>query len=296
MRSKLCCAMITIFPLLLFSPAPTTTCASPSKDNYLWIEFSKQIKEKDGSVTQPLFIYYGIFPDQKKGTWELDGFRAFYTLNEKDEKGNRIFYEAEIERDKGKSLLRIKAFHTDRCIVLVQGRKKQGKATRCYSAKTSFVLFGHSPSKRKKIKPVASSEINRQFAISITPQFHYWPQTSNPVKIALSFNEEHLGGKILSIFDENQGVIDLKTDETGNYTYTSPNDKKLNREGETAFKQTVVVAEETEGNTNYISSYTLLLHRNRFKNRKVLPGISIFGGTMVGVFLLVVVKRKRFKI
>jgi len=286
----------TIFFLLFFLIESAETSAFSYKDDYLWIEFGKRIKEKDGALTLPLQINYGRFPNQKKGIRELDSLRAFYTLTEKDEEGNLIFYEAEIQRDKGKTLVQINAFKTERILVLLQGKKTRGEITHCYLAKTSFVLFGHSASKRKKIKPIPPNEINRQFEICITPQFYYWPQTSNPIKSTLSFNQELLEEKALCIFDENEDAIEVKTDERGNYTYIPPEDRKLNWKGETAFKQTVIVAEETKGNTNYISSYTLLLHRNRFKNRKLLPGVSVFGGAIAGVFLLVVVKRKRFKI
>jgi hypothetical protein len=288
--------VIAIFLLLLFSIDPPKRSAFSPKDDYLWIEFGERIKEKDGSLTLPLEINYGRFPNNRKGDWQLDALRAFYTLTEKDDKGNRIFYEAEIEKAKGVYLVRIKSFKTDRFIVLIEGRRTQDEAAHYYLAKTSFVLFGHSPLERKKIKPAPSTEINRQFEISIAPEFSGWPQTCNPVRIVPSFNQHQLGEKAVSISDENQDPIEVKTDEGGNYTYIPPDDKKLNWKGTRAFKQTVIVAEETRGNTNYVSSHTLLLHRNRFKNRSPVLGAGIFWGSVAGILLLVVAKRKRFEV
>ncbi len=270
--------------------------ASFAEDDYLWLEFGQRVKEKDGALTLPLQINYGRFPDQKKGLGELAGLRAFYTLTEKDNAGNRIFYEAEIEKNSGKCLVHIKSFKTNRFIVLVEGRKSAGEVRYCYLAKTSFILFGHSPSQRKKIRPVPSNEIDRQFEIALTPEFSDWPQTGNPVRMAPLFGKDHLREKVLYIFDENHGSGDIKTDKTGSCTYIPPDDKKLNWEGVTAFKQTVIVAEESKGNTNYLSSYTLLLHRSRTKNRRLLPGAGIFGATLAGVFLLVIAGRKRFRV
>ncbi len=289
--------LITIILLLLFPIGDTAeTYASSSKDDYLWIEFGEYIKEKDGSLTLPLEINYGRFPDNRKENWQLDALSAFYTLTEKDDEGNKIFYEAEIEKAKGVYLVRIKSFKTDRFIVLIEGRKTQDETTHRYLAKTSFILFGHSSTKRKKAKPAPSTEINRQFEMSIAPEFSGWPQTYNPVKIAPSFSQHQSGEKAISIFDENQDPIEVKTDERGNYTYIPPDDKKLNWKGTTAFKQTVIVAEETKGYTTYISSYTLLLHRNRFKNRSPVLGAGIFWGSAAGMLLLVVAKRKRFEV
>lgn len=266
------------------------------KNNHLWIEFQECIKEKDGALTLPLQINYGRFPDEKKEIPGFDSFRAFYSLSEKDDEGKRIFYEARIEKNKGKYAVNIKSFKADCFVVLVEAKETRGGATRWYLAKTSFVLFGHSFFGRDKIKPVSLDEINQRLDLLITPEFHYWPQTGNPVKITPIFNNDYLAQKVLYLFDENMPSLDIVTDEKGNYIYVPPEDKKLNWKGETAFKQTVIVAEETRVDMRYISSYTLLLHRSRFKNRKLLAGAGIFGGIGAGLFLFVFVKRKRFNL
>lgn len=294
MNNSIAASVVLFLPL--FFMGSTKACALTPGDDYLWIEFGEKSKEKDGSLTLPLRINYGRFPDKKRSVSELDALRVFYTTNEKDTEENAVFYEAPIERTGGEYLVRVRSFKTNRFTVLVQGRKSGGETTHRYLAKTSFVLFGHSSSEEKEAKAVPSDKVNRQLEISASPEPSYWPQTGNPVKISLSFNKGSLGDGGVYIFDENKGPIDAKTDGTGNYIYIPPHDKKLNWKGETAFKQTVVVAEETRGNTNYTSSYTLLLHRSRYKNRRLPPGVSIFGVTMVGAFWLVIVKRKRFKV
>lgn len=287
--------LILIIILILFLTKFVNLYAFSPKDDYLWIEFAECIKEKDGSLTLPLKINYGSFPYKKKEVLEFDSLRAFYTLAKEDDEGSWLFYETEIERGKGKNIVKIKSFTADRFIVFVEAKKTWGEATHCYFAKTSFTLFGHSSSKRKQIKPIALTEINRQLEIFTTPQFHYWPQTGNPIKIIPLFNKDYLPLKVMYLFDENMPSIDIMTDEKGSYTYVPPEDKKLNWKGETAFKQAVIVTEETKGDIRYISSYTLLLHRSRFKNCKLLAGAVIFLGTMLSVFLFVIIKRKRFK-
>jgi hypothetical protein len=296
MIGKPCCVIAVILSLFFFYIGPPKIYAFTAKDDYLWIEFREQIKEKNGSLTRPLEIGYGRFPEKRKDISELEDLRAFYTLAEKDDDGKRIFYEAEIEKTGGKCLVRISAFKAERFIVLVEGKKIQGKDIHHYLAKTSFILYGHCPSERKKTKPIPPNEINRRFEMCTTPEFLHWPQTDNPVKITILFNQKLLEDRPIFILDENLGIIEATTDETANYTYIPQEDKKLNLQGMTASKHAIIVARESKGNTNYISSHTLLLHRNRFKNRRLTLGAGIFGGVMAGVFLVVAAKRRRFKI
>ncbi|MFH1245811.1 MAG: hypothetical protein V1662_04925, partial [Candidatus Omnitrophota bacterium] len=89
---------------------------------------------------------------------------------------------------------------------------------------------------------------------------------------------------------------EITTDAAGDYDYVPPNDQKLNWQGEQAFKQTIILAEEREGNTKCISSYTLLLHRSRVKNKHLFIGGGIFCGSAAVIFLLVLGRRKRWTI
>lgn len=287
---------VIIFSLFFSFTGVREIHAFPPKNNYLWIEFQECHKEKDGALTLPLQINYGRFPDKKKEIPEFDSFRAFYSLNEKDDEGKRIFYEAGIEKNKGNYAVNIKSFKTDRFVVLVEAKATRDGLTCWYLAKTSFVLFGHSFLGRDKIRPVALDEINQRLDLLITPEFHYWPQTGDPVQIMPTFNKDYLARKVICLFDENMPATDIVTDEKGNYIYAPPGDKKLNWKGETAFKQAVMVAEETRADMRYISSHTLLLHRSRSKNRKLLAGAGVFWGTGAGLFLFVIVKRKRFNL
>lgn len=270
--------------------------AFSQEENYLWIEFHECVREKDGSVILPLQINYGRFPDKKEEGYELDSLKAFYSLVEKDNKAAGNFYRAKIERDNGKNLVKIKSFTENRFIVFVEAKISHGETTHWYFAKTSVVLFGHASFKREQMKPVLDSEINRQMEIFVSPQFHYWPQTGEPVVITPLFNKEYLHGEVICLFDENMPLAQIVTDEKGSFTYVPPQDKKLNSQGETAFKQAVILAEKNESNNKYISSYTLLLHRSRFKNRNLFLGAGIFGGNMAVVFLSVIIKRRRFKV
>ncbi|MBU0478851.1 hypothetical protein KKC91_09835 [bacterium] len=287
---------IIIFVLLFFLIGNTSAYTLSSKNDYLWVEYGKQIKEKNGSVTQPLSIYYGRFPDRKGDVSGLKDIKVFYTLNKKNENGENIFYGADIEEDKKTSFVRINSLKTNCVTVLVKG-KRNFKGVECnYLAKASFLLFGHSPFKEKEIEPVLSDEISDRFEICIAPEHSCWPQTGNHVKLTPLFDKNHLCKKKIHIADENKNPIDVETNDEGNFVYISSDDKKLRQKGLTAYKQTVILAEETEGNIIYKSSYTLLFHRSRFGSRNLILGGSIFAGTIAVTFIIIAVRRRKFQV
>lgn len=282
----LCFLLICIKEINIYSFSP--------RNEYLWIEFGKCIREKDGSLTLLLKLNYGRFPDAvKKELRGLDDIGVFYTMAKTDNEGKDVFYATQIKKGEQGYSININSSEENRFVVFAQA-KKQNKITHQYLAKTSFFLFGHAFSKSKRMRPTPSSthEINRQLEICTIPEFQYWPQTGNPFKIVLTFNKDYLAQKALSLFDENMPPIDIITDEKGECIYVPPEDKRLNKKGETPFKQTVIVAEEIHGDTKHISSCTLLLHRSRFKNYRFFEGTAIFLGTMAVVSLFVSCRKK----
>ena len=285
-----------IFVLLLFVINVSQSYALTAKDNSLWIEFGKQIKERNGSVTQPLFIYYGRFPDKKETPLKLEALRGFYTLNEKDEKGENIFYAVDIERAGEAASIRINALKSNRCTVLVEAKRKFGEITHIYLAKAPFFLFGHCPSKKKEMEPVLSNGITERLKICTIPEHSVWPQTGIPVKFVLSFDKSALSGKKINIADENGSSVEVETGKAGKPVYIPPDDERLNRRGKTAYKQIVILAEETRKSTVYKSSYTLLLHPSRFGKRSFRFGISILAATVAIVFVIVGIRRKNFRL
>lgn len=264
------------------------------QDNYLWIEFTKVVKEKDGSVVLPLKINYGRFPREKKGIEGLDSLKAVYSLVKEDSGIKSDFYQAEIEKESGEYVVKIKSFQEGCFIVFAEAEKTYGKITYRYLAKAAFTLFGHSSLHSEKTDYAAASRTAPELEISISPQFHYWPQIEEPVKVSVLFEKNYLPGEKIYFFDENLPYLEAISNQAGNFIYTPPDDKKLNAQSEIAFKQTVVVAEEEKDGFRYISSYTLLLHRNRLKHYRLFLGAVIFLGSVFVIFSLVVMKRKRF--
>lgn len=288
--------LITLFLFFFhFIPEGKDCHASVLNEDHLWIEFGKSFREKDGSLTLPLRLNYGRFPEKRIYPGDLDDIRAFYTLNEKNGKGETLFYNLDIEKDCEGFAVNIRSFKGDHFIVYANAAKVQSRAIRQYSAKTSFVIFGQAFSEDRRVRSVDPDRIERQLEICVLPEYQVWPQTGNPVGIEPLFEGEPMPRKAISIFDENMPPIEIITDEKGEHIYVPPDDRKLNRKGGTDFKQSVIALEKVDEDTKYISSYTLLLHRSRFQNYRLLMGALIFAATMISSFLFVIVKRRRFK-
>ncbi|MBN2534355.1 MAG: hypothetical protein JXB88_15820 [Spirochaetales bacterium] len=269
------------------------------ENNYLWIEFGEHHKEKDASVTQELHIYYGSFPDYKTTLLHLDEVKGVYTMNEIDTKGDVVYYPLEIIEEKGEVFIRITSHKTNPFTVLIQGEKNNKKQKKIYLAKTSFFLFGNSNKKQVESELFTSNtviKIAENLQIHINPHYSYWRQVDTPVTFNVFFDNQKLKKKIVHIIDENDenvfNPITRMTDESGELIYIPPDDRKLRQKGSTAYKQIVIMAEEQKENSIYVSSFTLLLHRSRFKHYNVPVGVIIFSSLLTVFFVLMLLQRK----
>ena len=278
-----------------FMPAEGSNASLPD-DNFLWIEFGDRVKEKDGSLTQLLNICYGKFSNRQNSLSDTKQLTAFYTMKQKDNAGNDIFYTADIEKKGGINIIEINSVKTNRITVMVTGKNNTGRIKKCYLAKTSFVLFGKSADKKRKETLLSSSKPDCKFDMRIAPEHSYWPQTGNPLRIELLFDKRSLYEKKLHVFDKNLGYSKVNTGKTDCFSYVPPEDKRLNQKSETSYKQTVLAAEETAGGISYRTSYTLLLHRSRYGNMNTRLGTGIFASAMAVVFITVAAGRRTFRI
>ncbi|MBN2440338.1 MAG: hypothetical protein JXJ04_03305 [Spirochaetales bacterium] len=272
-------------------------------NNYLWIEFGEHYKEADGSVTLELHICYGTFPDNKSKVFLPDEVKGVYTMNEKDANGKPVFFPLKIMKENDKLFIRITSPKTNPFTVLIQGEKNYGKQRKICLGETTFFLFGSSSGNKKQIEPELSGDlpdfgIVRHLQIDIAPYYSYWRQVDTPVTIGISCDNQKLKNKRVFIVDENNedflNPTIKQTDESGEILYIPPDDIKLRQKGTTAYKQTVIIAKEQEENTIFISSFTLLLHRSRFKHYNFIFGVIIFFSLFVIFSVFIIIKRKRF--
>jgi hypothetical protein len=274
-----------IFAIQLVLGAATAGASSLNED-HLWLELGKCRRERDGSLILPLEICWGRFPDVKRAVHGFDRLQAFVTRMEGLKDEARGFLRCAVEDNQ----LMVRSFGTNRFLVKVEA-ERSGENLR---AQTSFILFGKSPGKDGKATPAAGREPARGLDLLIVPEVCYWLQTGQPLEVAALFDGAPLRGGTLCILDARLPPIEAPLDECGRCIYIPPHDTRLNREGETAHKQALLIVRRNKGASRFITSHTLLLHRSRYGNNNIRSGMMLFAGTFACSFMLIIGARRRF--
>ncbi|MGV8058809.1 MAG: hypothetical protein AB2L12_12410 [Smithellaceae bacterium] len=178
--------------------------------------------------------------------------------------------------------------------VRVQARHVTNGRTTYLAAETNCVVFGRTHGAKTESKPETLPPVwFSGLGLGIAPPFHYWPQTEDPVQMTLYLGSRALPGTMLTVLEGSSPVTQLMTDESGRAAYVPPDDPMLNKQGEKAAKQILLVAAYGKGNDRFVVTRTLLLHRNRFTHRHLRPGLALFGGTAFFIGGAVVWARRR---
>ena len=289
--------LIRLLAILLFPVS--CLCGNdsvPGADgNCLWISYGELTKNPDGSVTLPLEINYGEISGNKGNILELKNVRVVCSTGRKNAKRNLLCHELPVTVENGTWRTGVSSARTGRFTVMAEARRSEGERTCFYSAKTSFVLFGHSSAKNKNIQPGFQKKAQCPLRISFIPCFNYWPQTGAAISVGLEFTGKPIISCPIRVYDENFPPATVMSGGTkGQCVYVPPNDWKLNRKGKRAFKHLVMVAEYSNGTNKYIASCTRILHRSRFANRRMMPGLTLFCGCLAGFLVIVIgIRRKR---
>lgn len=178
--------------------------------------------------------------------------------------------------------------------VRVQARHVKNGRTTYLAAETNCVVFGRTRGAKTESNPEALPPAwFSGLGLGIAPPFHYWPQTEDPVQITLYLDSRALPGTILTVLEGAYPVTRLTTDQSGCAIYVPSDDPALNRQGDKATKQILLVAAHGEGNNRFVVTRTLCFHRNRFTHRHLRPGLALFGGTVFFIGGAVVWARRR---
>lgn len=171
-----------------------------------------------------------------------------------------------------------------------------GKKT-YFAAETNCTVFGRKlGTKAEPSKEVLPSTWFSGMRMSIDPPFYYWPQTENPLKVTLNFGQHVLPKTLLTAFDESFPPKRFLTDNAGRAFYTPPDDPALNRKSEKASKQGFLVAFHSEGDSLFVITRTLRLHRNRYSHLQPHMGLALFGTTaLVTSGIVILMRRKRWQ-
>ncbi len=265
--------------LLLCPCSFAQTCKYP---DILWFEYGSMIKEKDGSVTQEFGLYTGDFIKEKTPLKSADSLEVYCSVDGKS------FLKPELKEILDGYVIRVTTFGMHRFTLYADVLLEN---SRCY-AKTDFMLYG--PDKKEKLTGALEHE-TPFYEIEVKGR-SYWPQTGLKLKIQTLAEGRPDTGREVFVMDKNFGITALSTDKKGEALYIPPEDKELNRQGETAFKESIIAAHCLENKKQCTATYTLLLHRSRYGNNNYVLGSGIAMFSFLSVFAWISHKRKKFKI
>lgn len=280
-----------------------------SQEDYLWLEFDKETKHADGSITQSLFIRYGQFPHKRKNFLRLDKIEAFYTSGKKDKNGKSVFYKLNINTKDGKSYIKVNSRKADWCMMLVRAEKKEKNIKYNYIAKTSFFIsssYNNSAEERGgKRSPIIFDNINKGIDIKLFREqikkfSTYYRRRSFPIRGIVTFANNLLRNKEIDIINEAGNVERLKTDKKGNFLYIPKNIEVFSPERKKSFEQDLIIVKHSLGDIVYKSSYTILFkHINWYKKSdfNFQLGIVIFmASAVITTLIFAKIIEKRFKL
>ena len=263
---------------------------------YVWIDYAEQVREKNGSLTQRYYIRNSgdIWPDCA----HCPDFQAFYRLNGRPSPKKHPYrfdrfspkagyYRTSITCDNGELYLDIN-FRTNARIELyiagTCGRKK-------FLAQIAHPLFGKAPSGETRTQwPVAGlpADLPR---LCLQPSRHnFYMQTGQTYQF--SYTGKGTAVKSMSILENHKRLADVAMSPSGVFAYTPPHDPQLDRVGPYDVKETVALVEEATSDWDYATTHTLLLHRSFFAHLRLLPGLVLFGVTIMVFAVIVGYKRK----
>ncbi len=198
-----------------------------SQDEYLWLEFVDELRNADGSITQPLLIHCGQYPSALDIVSKLTNLQAFYTFGHKDKTGKDIFYKLTIKNRNGISLVEINSRKENWVKVYVMGIREEDKLVYDYLAIASFFIF---PKKNidlmeAKTIPATPNAFNAGFNMRVYRERIIEVQSCNrkrrfPIRIIFTSDHGKYSNRKIKIIND-RGEIEVKeTDKDGHLVYT----------------------------------------------------------------------------
>ncbi len=292
-RSFLSAVVIVISAtLVLWVPNISQADRKQGDDLFLRIAYGRQVKEKDGSVTQRFYI------KSSNGTRQISnhslgyGVEAFYTTGGPREKGKEKYIQADVKYIDDACYLDINAGSFEQINLYVTGRFGR----KHFMAQTTCFLFGNAInviSKGKDKTKLSNNFDTHMPRLFLKPErHHYWMQTGETYTFI--YKGMHEAQNTVEVIDNLRSVQTIETDQDSAFSYTPPHDRELNWAAHDAVKEIFFLIKESSVNGEYTTAYTLLLHRSRFGNHRLLAGVLLFSVTGLTAIFISILRRRRF--
>ena len=263
---------------------------------YIWIDCREQTRQTNGSVSQYYYIRHaGGAPTDCA---HRPVYKALYRFRERSApkkyryRYDRLlpetgYYRAPVTCGNGALYFEIASENNVVAEVFVTGTCGR----RQFLAQVLHPLFGKALTGQSSLqRPLADLPENLP-RIDLGPSpFVTYMQTGQ----TYHFDYHHKGSEAgrVSILDKQQPIAAPAMSEIGAFTYTPPHDPKLDQAGPHRYKQTVALVEENTEEWVYATTHTLLLHRSYVANRRLTPGLILFGAILSALSIIVLFRGK----
>jgi hypothetical protein len=273
--------IVICYSLFFVYPADSAERSGAPEETFIWLEYGKQLKKKDGTIIQRFWIRSNGGLGKNKALFPPGEMKAVYRVNKEK------CYSLPVRSLNSKAYIEIKGGRPSFFEVCLTASDKGTH----YTAETSFYLFGKSGEPAERGDPIEKPDIFPIVSI-LSPVYNYWPQTGQ--EFTFEVNSEAGPGKTVEIKAVDRGKIsNLGPAANGKFIYMPPHDRDLNERGPGAYKGCIIRIKEKRGGRISKRTCTLLLHRSRYAYHDLKPGLYLISGTMAFFLSLVIALRRK---
>ena len=274
--------------------------AYSGREDYVWLEPSKDIVRRDGSVEKGFFIRLGSYVAGLSNFQELKGLEAIYTFGERRLDGSYIFKKLKIIKEGDRLKIKLNTKDNRWCLIIVRAKMNDGALEYNYLAQTSFLAFGKD-SGQQEDGQVVFFDSTRQFNFGvyyerIGESFNHNYLQYGPVRLLVVFENTPFSNKLVTIIEPDGRPTQIKTNNMGLGIYVPTPVGHLNKKP-TKELRSVVFAEKISDTKVFRGSCTILygfkLPLNKTgNNRDLVFGVTIFLTSAILFFICALFLRK----
>jgi hypothetical protein len=261
------------------------SCAQLSSEDFLWLEQGETAMERDGSLTQKIYLKS---KNNKFSVDDMSEASAIYYCQTRS--GLREAYILPIQHDNGTYYVKAIAKHRNNyCEVVVSGYYKNV----FYTAQNLFTLYADAFDKDKK--PSLITAENKEHLPYIFAQTKNRVRTGQPLEFIYKSPEK--GVADVHIFEKEKGFLTaLKTNEDGCFSYTAPDDDYLDKMGNSAYRTLIISVKGKVADKTSINTLSFPLYRDYNGRVDEKQAFVLFIITFLIAVIGVLYYRRRFKL
>ncbi len=280
-----------LLPALGFLFLASRVAAASDHSDCLWLEFRAAAK----GAGQPVNIFFGSFPAQKKDIAQIQDLRADVSFGEGDGLGREKTYPLRIETGEEGARVVIESGRAGWCMVTASGWRPVEGTRHEYRAKLAFFI---AAGKAARLPEPAGSisgsgpyiELYRE-RIRESIDYVYSRRRLFPIRASVYFDGKRIPRQKVLVIDQEGRRMQFVTDRWGDIVYIPSRTENLE------FQHDLILFALPRNGTIYHGTYSVLFERvpetPRVFDLGLGIGLTVFSAALTA--FLIVVKRKKFK-